>query len=68
MKSRTETGLGVESTEIWFQDEARIGQKTRLLRRWAKRGTRSSAPSRSAHRLNLYFRCRLPEGGQRRAV
>ena len=36
--------------EIWFclrrpagQDEARVGQKTKLTRRWAKRGTRSSA-------------------------
>src|SRR5205823_6740764 len=30
--------------EIWFQDEARIGQKNKLTRRWAKRGTRRSAP------------------------
>ena len=30
--------------EIWFQDEARIGQKNKITRRWAKRGTRPSAP------------------------
>jgi transposase len=30
--------------EIWFQDEARIGQKNKTTRRWAKRGTRPSAP------------------------
>ena len=30
--------------EIWFQDEARIGQKTKITRRWAKRGTRPAAP------------------------
>ncbi len=30
--------------EIWFQDEARIGQKTKITRRWAKRGTRPVAP------------------------
>ena len=30
--------------EIWFQDEARIGQKNKVTRRWAKRGTRPSAP------------------------
>jgi hypothetical protein len=29
---------------IWFQDEARIGQKNKLTRRWAKRGTRPAAP------------------------
>jgi hypothetical protein len=30
--------------EIWFCDEARVGQKTRIARRWAKRGTRPAAP------------------------
>ena len=30
--------------ELWFQDEARVGQKNKITRRWAKRGTRPSAP------------------------
>ena len=30
--------------EIWWQDEARVGQKTKITRRWAKRGTRPRAP------------------------
>src|SRR5580693_9358603 len=30
--------------EVWFQDEARIGQKNKITRRWAKRGSRPSAP------------------------
>ncbi len=30
--------------EIWFQDEARIGQKNKRTRRWARRGTRPQAP------------------------
>lgn len=29
---------------MWWQDEARIGQKNKLTRRWAKRGTRPQAP------------------------
>jgi hypothetical protein len=29
--------------EIWFQDEARIGQKNKITRRWAERGTRPVA-------------------------
>ena len=29
--------------EIWFQDEARIGQKNKITRRWARRGTRPVA-------------------------
>lgn len=36
-------GKGVE-IEVWFQDEARIGQKNKITRRWARRGTRPSAP------------------------
>jgi hypothetical protein len=30
--------------EIWFQDEARIGQKGTLTRIWAQRGSRPTAP------------------------
>lgn len=35
---------GGKPIEIWFQDEARVGQKNKLTRRWAPRGTRPSAP------------------------
>ena len=31
--------------EIWFEDEARIGQKNALVRQWAKRGTRPRQPA-----------------------
>lgn len=30
--------------EVWFQDEARVGQQGTLTRIWAKRGTRPRAP------------------------
>ena len=30
--------------EIWWQDEARVGQKNGITRRWARRGSRPSAP------------------------
>ena len=30
--------------ELWWQDEARVGQKNKLTRRWARRGTRPRAP------------------------
>ena len=30
--------------ELWWQDEARIGQKNKITRRWTKRGTRPRAP------------------------
>jgi hypothetical protein len=30
--------------EIWFADEARVGQKNKITRRWAKRGSRLEPP------------------------
>ena len=42
-KIRARLPKGVE-IELWWQDEARIGQKNKLTRRWARRGTRPRAP------------------------
>ena len=53
--------------EIWFADEARIGQKNKITRRWAKRGTRPSAPKDQRTACDLYLRRDLPQGGQRRS-
>src|SRR3982074_1375719 len=39
-----EKSVDPATIEIWFADEARIGQKNKITRRWAKRGTRPSAP------------------------
>src|SRR6185312_9020981 len=33
--------------EVWFTDEARVGQQGTLTRVWAKRGSRPRAPSLS---------------------
>ena len=41
---RSRQAVGGKPLEIWFADEARIGQKNKITRRWAKRGTRPSAP------------------------
>ena len=35
---------GGKAVEIWFADEARVGQKNKITRRWARRGSRPSAP------------------------
>jgi hypothetical protein len=39
-----EQGVDRDDIELWCGDEARIGQKNKITRRWAKRGTRPSAP------------------------
>jgi hypothetical protein len=47
-KKSPEHSLGIAATngkplEFWFQDEARIGQKNKVTRRWAGCGTRPFA-------------------------
>ena len=49
--------------EIWFQDEARIGQKNKITRRWAKRGTRPSAPHDQRTRSAYIFGAICPARG-----
>jgi len=39
-----ERAIAIDKIEIWFADEARIGQKNKITRRWAKRGTRPALP------------------------
>lgn len=49
--------------EIWWQDEARIGQKNKITRRWAKRGTRPSAPHDQRTRSTYIFGAICPARG-----
>lgn len=51
-------------SEIWFQDEARVGQKNKITRRWAKRGTRPSAPRDQRTRSAYLFGAICPEQGK----
>ena len=44
--------------EIWFEDEARIGQKNKITRRWARRGTRPTAP-RDQRTCSAYIFCAI---------
>ncbi len=49
--------------EIWFQDEARIGQKNGLVRQWAKRGTRPSQPADQRYENAYLFGAICPARG-----
>jgi hypothetical protein len=49
--------------EIWWQNEARIGQKNKIARRWAKRGTRPSAPKDQRTRSAYIFGAICPACG-----
>ena len=46
--------------EIWFQDEARLGQQGTLTRIWAKRGTRPRAPRDQRYEWAYLFGAACP--------
>ena len=54
--------------EIWFQDEARIGQKNKITRRWARRGSRPSAPHDQRTRSAYIFGAICPRFGKAAAL
>ena len=47
--------------EIWFQDEARVGQQGTLTRIWARRGTRPRAPRDQRYAWAYLFGAVCPE-------
>src|SRR3954469_13269222 len=47
--------------EIWFQDEARVGQQGTLTRAWARRGTRPRAPRDRRYAWAYLFGAVCPE-------
>lgn len=50
--------------EVWFQDEARIGQKNKITRRWAKRGSRHRAPHDQRTKWAYIFGAICPATGK----
>jgi hypothetical protein len=57
-------GVSLAALEIWFSDEARIGQKNKIARRWAKRGTRPSAPHDQRTASTYIFGAICPNEGK----
>ena len=55
---------GGKPVEIWFADEARVGQKNKITRRWAKRGTRPSAPKDQRTASAYIFGAICPDQGK----
>ncbi|MGH6704383.1 MAG: IS630 family transposase [Bradyrhizobium sp.] len=60
--------VDVGKIEIWFADEARIGQKNKIARRWAKRGTRPSAPRDQRTASTYIFGAICPKQGKGAAL
>jgi transposase len=54
--------------EIWWQDEARIGQKNGIVRQWAKRGTRPRQPADQRYKNAYLFGAICPARGKGAAL
>jgi transposase len=63
-----EKGIEPAAIEVWFQDEARIGQKNKITRRWARRGTRPAAPSDQRTASTYIFGAICPAQGKGAAL
>jgi len=50
--------------ELWWQDEARIGQKNKITRRWARRGSRPRAPHDQRTKWAYIFGAICPAEGK----
>ena len=61
-------GIEPAAIEVWFADEARIGQKNKITRRWARRGTRPSAPQDQRTASTYIFGAICPREGKGAAL
>ena len=61
-----EKGIDPADIEIWFADEARIGQKNKIARRWAKARHAAQRTERPEHGLDLHLWRHLPQARQGR--
>jgi transposase len=63
-----EKGVDPGRIELWFADEARVGQKNKITRRWARRGTRPSAPYDQRTASTYIFGAICPKEGKGAAL
>ena len=56
------------SVEIWFQDEARLGQKNGQVRLWARKGTRPRQPADQRYHNAYLFGAICPAEGKGAAL
>ena len=61
-------GIDRGRIEVWFADEARIGRKNKITRRWARRGTRPSAPHDQRTASTYIFGAIFPGEGKGAAL
>lgn len=61
-------GLGLEAIEVWFQDEARVGQRGTLTRIWAAKGSRPRVIRQQQFQAAYVFGAVCPTEGKAAAL
>lgn len=56
------------TVELWFQDEARLGQKNGRVRQWARKGTRPRQPADQRYQNAYLFGAICPAKGKGAAL
>ena len=67
-KIARDKGVDPTAIEVWFGDEARVGQKNKITRRWARRGTRPAAPKDQRTASAYIFGAICPQHGKGAAL
>jgi len=62
--SHLPAGIDLSKVDVWFQDEARIGQKGMLSRIWARKGTRPRIPRDYRYGYCYLFSALCPARGE----
>ena len=65
---RARADIDWDKIEIWFADEARVGQKNKITRRWALRGTRPVAAHDQRTAWTYIFGAICPKDGKGAAL
>jgi len=61
-------GVGLEAVEVWFQDEARVGQRGTLTRMWAPKGSRPRVIRQQQFEAAYVFGAVCPADGKAAAL
>jgi DDE superfamily endonuclease len=61
-------GLGLEAVEVWFQDEARVGQRGTVTRMWAPKGSRPRVVRQQQFEAAYVFGAVCPTEGKAAAL
>lgn len=61
-------GLGLETVEVWFQDEARVGQRGTVTRMWAPKGSRPRVIRQQQFEAAYVFGAVCPAEGKAAAL